>query len=211
MSKIKIYNTTIHYWYGEVYCTSLFIRKFLFTDTVVKSGRKRQQETDSCINSREDTVVSFRAYWVERFLPLSLLLAVPSLSLSPSFSFLPSFSLSFQFSPSFLPSLSCNTFIEQMHSEQNPPVQLLPCVFVCSWDLVRICIRANYLLLVRDLPSSNMLEAAISVSALQTIISVGCAGGGTDPAGCGLVTGIFSFGLRGPSPQAFTPFWGGLC
>ena len=31
---------------------------------VVKSGRKRQQETDSCINSREDTVVSFRAYWV---------------------------------------------------------------------------------------------------------------------------------------------------
>ena len=29
---------------------------------VVKSGHKRQQETDSCINSREDTVVSFRAY-----------------------------------------------------------------------------------------------------------------------------------------------------
>ena len=29
---------------------------------VVKSGRKRQQETDSCINSREDIVVSFRAY-----------------------------------------------------------------------------------------------------------------------------------------------------
>ena len=29
--------------------------------SVVKSGRKRQQETDSCINSREDTV-SFRAY-----------------------------------------------------------------------------------------------------------------------------------------------------
>ena len=33
--------------------------------SVVKSGHKRQQETDSCINSREDTVVSFRAYWVE--------------------------------------------------------------------------------------------------------------------------------------------------
>ena len=32
------------------------------TRYVVKSGRKRQQETDSCINSREDTVVSFRAY-----------------------------------------------------------------------------------------------------------------------------------------------------
>ena len=30
--------------------------------SVVKRGRKRQQETDSCINSREDTVVSFRAY-----------------------------------------------------------------------------------------------------------------------------------------------------
>ena len=29
---------------------------------VVKNGRKRQQETDSCISSREDTVVSFRAY-----------------------------------------------------------------------------------------------------------------------------------------------------
>ena len=40
-------------------------------------------------------------------------------------------------------------------------------VTVRSWDLVRICIRANYLSLVRDLPSSNMLEAAISVSALQ--------------------------------------------
>ena len=42
-----------------------------FFKIVVKSGRKRQQETDSCINSREDTVVSFRAYWVERFFPLS--------------------------------------------------------------------------------------------------------------------------------------------
>ena len=29
---------------------------------VVKSGRKKLQETDSCMNSREDTVVSFRAY-----------------------------------------------------------------------------------------------------------------------------------------------------
>ena len=46
-------------------------------------------------------------------------------------------------------------------------VQPLPCVFVCSWALVRICIRANYLSLVRDLPSSNMLAAAISVSSLQ--------------------------------------------
>ena len=29
---------------------------------------------------------------------------------------------------------------------------------------------------------------------------------GADPAGCGLVSGIFSFGFRGPSPQALTPF-----
>ena len=54
-----------------------------------------------------------------------------------------------------------------MHSEHNQPIQPLPCVFVLSWDLVRICIRANYLSLVWDLPSSNMLEAAISVFALQ--------------------------------------------
>ena len=49
-----------------------------------------------------------------------------------------------------------------MHSEQNQPIQPLPCVFVLSWDLVRICIHANYISLVRDLPSSNMLEASIS-------------------------------------------------
>ena len=72
---------------------------------VVKSGRKRQQETDSCINPREDTVVSFRAYWVERFLPLSLvscsfslafsIVLLPSvfLSLLPVLAFLPSFLL----------------------------------------------------------------------------------------------------------------------
>ena len=114
--------------------------------------------------SREDTVVSFRVHWVERFFP-SLSLAVPSLSLSPSFSFLLSLSPCSRL-PSFLP-LSCITFVGQMHSEQNSPVQPLPCVFVCLWDLVRICIRANYLSLVRDLPSSNMLEAAILVSALQ--------------------------------------------
>ena len=40
-------------------------------------------------------------------------------------------------------------------------------IFVLLWDLVRICIRVNYLSQVRDLPSSNMLEAAISVSTLQ--------------------------------------------
>ena len=125
--------------------------------SVVKSGRKRQQETDSCINTREDTVVSF-------ILSPSLSVAVPSffLSLLQVLAFLPSFS--FLPSPSFLPSLRCNTFVRQMHSEQ---IQPLPCVFVLLWDLVRICIRANYLSQVRDLPSSNMLEAAISVSTLQ--------------------------------------------
>ena len=51
------------------------------------SGRKRQQETDSCINSREDTVVSVT-------LSPSLSVAVPSFFLS----------LSFRSSPSFLPS-----------------------------------------------------------------------------------------------------------
>ena len=43
----------------------------------------------------------------------------------------------------------------------------LPQAYLTKGDLVRICIRANYLSLVRDLPSSNMLEAAILVSALQ--------------------------------------------
>ena len=124
---------------------------------VVKSGRKRQQETDSCINSREDTVVSVT-------LSPSLSVAVPSFFLSLSFRSSPSFL------PSFLPSLSlrCNTFVRQMHSEQKKsPIQPLPCVFVLLWDLVTICIRANYLSQVRDFPSSNMLEAAISVFTLQ--------------------------------------------
>ena len=145
---------------------------------------------------------------VSPFLPLSLSSCsfLLSLSLSPSGSRLPSFLLL----PSFFPSLRCNTFVGQMHSEQKSPIQPLPCVFVLLWDLVRIYISANYLSQVRDLPSSNMLAAAISVSAPQAIISVGRAGGGTDPAGCGLVSGIFSFGLRGPSSQAFTPFRGGL-
>ena len=91
-------------------------------DCVVKSGRKRQQETDSCINSREDTVVSVT-------LSPSLSVAVPSFFLSLSFRSSPSFLLF----PSFLPSLSlrCNTFVGQMHSEQKKsPLQPLPCVFV---------------------------------------------------------------------------------
>ena len=54
-----------------------------------------------------------------------------------------------------------------------------------------------------------MLKAAISVSALQASISVGRAGGGTDLAGCGSVTGIFSFGSGGLPPRLLPPFEGG--
>ena len=139
-----------------------YFRLKMFFPPVVKSRRKRQQETDSCINSREDTVVSFT-------LSPSLSVAVPSffLSLLQVLAFLPSFSFFPSFLPSLLPSLRCNTFVGQMHSEQQSRIQPLPCVFVLLWDLVTICIRANYLSQVRDLPSSNMLEAAISVFTLQ--------------------------------------------
>ena len=97
----------------------------------------------------------------------SLSLSSCSFSLAFSLVLLPSFFLSLLLVLAFLPSLRCNTFVGQMHSEQNQPIQPLPCIFVLSWDLIRICIRANYLSLVQDLPSSNMLEAAISGSALQ--------------------------------------------
>ena len=80
-------------------------------------------------------------------------------SLSPSFRL----SLSFRLSPCFLPSPSCNTFVSQLTQKES----LLPAVtmrILCSRDLARICIRANYLSLVQDLPLSNMLEPAISIS-----------------------------------------------
>ena len=89
-----------------------------------------------------------------------------SLSLSPSISFVPSFSL-LPFL-SFLPSPSCsNTFVGRRTQKESS----LPAVTVrilCSRDLARICILANYLSLVRDLPSSNMLEVAISVSPFRS-------------------------------------------
>ena len=60
----------------------------------------------------------------------SLSLSSCSFSLfSSSFSFL---SLLLVLLPSFLPSFRCITFVGQMHSEQNQPIQLLPCVFVLS-------------------------------------------------------------------------------
>ena len=100
------------------------------------------------------------------------LVLLPSflLSLSPSGSRLPSFlPLLACFLPSFLPSFLrwVVTRSSGKCTQNTVLVQPLPCVFVCSWALVRICIRANYLSLVRDLPSSNILTAAISVSSLQ--------------------------------------------
>ena len=72
------------------------VRCILTKDIVVKSRRKRQQETDSCINSREDTVVSVT-------LSPSLSVAVPSFFLSLSLlqvlAYLPSFLLSFLLFP----------------------------------------------------------------------------------------------------------------
>ena len=71
---------------------------------------------------------------------------------------LPPVSLSFLFSPSFLPSLRCNKFVGR-RTQNKIPVTPLPCVFY---------VRVNYLSLVRDLPSSNMLEGAISVSLFRS-------------------------------------------
>ena len=87
-----------------------------------------------------------------------------SLPLSPSFRL----SLSFRLFPSFLPPPSCNnTFVGRLTQKESS----LPAVTVrilCSYDLARMCIRANYLSLVQDLPWSNMLEAAISVSPFRS-------------------------------------------
>ena len=93
-----------------------------------------------------------------------------SFSLSPSFSFLPSFSLlpSLSFLPSFLPSASCNNTFVGRRTQKESSLPAVTVRILCSRDLARICIRANYLSLVQDLPSSNMLEAAISVSPFRS-------------------------------------------
>ena len=94
-------------------------------------------------------------------LSLFLLRCSFSLALSPSFRLSPSPS------GSRLPSLSCNKFVRRRTQNKSS----LPAVtmrILCSWDLARICIRANYPSLVRDLPSSNMLEAAILVSLFRS-------------------------------------------
>ena len=98
----------------------------------------------------------------------SLFLSSCSFSLTFSLVLLPSFFLSLLQVLAFLPSVlpwDVTRSSGKCTQNKNRHIQL-PCVLVLSWDLVRICIRANYLSLVRDLPSSNMLEAAISVSTL---------------------------------------------
>ena len=90
---------------------------------------------------------------------LSLFLLRCSFSLPLS----PSFCLSLLPVLTFVRSLSCNKFVGR-HTQNKNLCYAVTVRILCSWDLARICIHANYLSLVRDLPSSNMLEAAISVS-----------------------------------------------
>ena len=195
-----------------------FPRVFVEKATVVKSGRKRHRESDSWSSFRKlpslqwiphtkdkDQIpilcvgrlrwishISFRAYWFECSLPLSPWLFLLSRSRS--------------LSPSFLRSFSCNKFVGRRTQNKNPCYAVTVRI-LCSWDLARICIRANYLSLVRDLPSSNMLEAAISVSLLRSPIhhfGRPC----WRRHGSGRVwLGEWNIFLR---PQAFTPFRGGL-
>ena len=80
--------------------------------------------------------------------------------LSLSFSFLPSFSL--------LPSPSCNTAFVGLRTKKVLSFPAVTVRILCSRDLARICICANYLSLVRDLPSSNMLKTTISVSPFRS-------------------------------------------
>ena len=112
--------------------------------------------------------VNFRAYWLKRFCPSCPALSPTSLSLSPSFRLSLSFRLSFL--PSVRPSPSCNNTFVGRRTQKESSLPAVTVRILCSRDLARICIRANYLSLVRDLPSSNMLEAAISVSSFRTPI-----------------------------------------
>ena len=98
--------------------------------------------------------VSFRAHWLDSFCPSCPVLFL--LSLSCSFSFLPS--LSFLLSPSF------NKIFVGRLTQKESSLPALTVRILRSWDLARICISANYLSVIWDLPLSNMLEAAISVS-----------------------------------------------
>ena len=112
-----------------------------------------------------DFASPFQGVLTQALLSLVLLRFSFSLSLSLSLAFLPSFSLlSFL---SFLPSPSCNTtFLGRCTQKESFPTVTVR--ILCSRDLARICIRANYLSQVRDLPSSNMLETAIFVSAFRS-------------------------------------------
>ena len=133
-----------------------------------------------------------------------------SVSLSPGLFLL---CLSLFLSPSFLPSFSLLPFLPSFLLQvdalgKNHPYRPSPCVFYVheiSQEFAYVQITSRWF----EISHRQICLRQPSLfrrSALQTIISVGRAGGGTDPAGCGMVSGIFSFGLRGPSPQAFTPF-----
>ena len=80
-----------------------------------------------------------------------------------------SFSLSF----SFLLSPNCNTVFVSRRTQKVSSFPAVTVRILCSRDLARICIRANYLSLVRDLPSSNILETAISVSPFRSTSQTG--------------------------------------
>ena len=72
----------------------------------------------------------------------------------------------------FLPS-SCNKTFERahqlIHSEKKITRSSCHRAFLCSPDLERICIHANWLSLVRDLPMLHIvLEAAIPVSCFHS-------------------------------------------
>ena len=143
---------------------------------VIMSGGKWQREIDSWISFRKLPSMTESQFCVSvgcdgfrksvsgciDSSALSLFLLRCSFSLVLSLFLLPSVFLSLLPVLAFLPSSSCNKFVGRRTQNKSS----LPAVTVrilCLWDLTRICICANYLLLVRDLPSSNMLEAAISV------------------------------------------------
>ena len=96
--------------------------------------------------------VSFRAYWLERSCPSCPVLFLLSRSLLPSF---------------LLQVVTTLSSVDALRKKSSFPAVTVR--ILCSRDLARICIRANYLSLVRDLPSSNMLEAAISVYSFRSI------------------------------------------
>ena len=111
--------------------------------------------------------------------------------------------------PSFLPSLSCNTFVGQMHSEHNPrsAVTVRICMFVRSRMNLHTC----------KLPLAGSRSPLIKYARGSHIgyrspihhFSRPCYRG-ADPAGCGLVTAIIFLRPQGAfPPRLLPPFEGG--